>query len=44
MENPKSNLLIITESFNFEEYKSKIFDILLNLEKHTKGINFLACN
>jgi len=42
MDKSKSNLLIITESFNLESYKARIIEIFINLEKHTKGINFIS--
>lgn len=42
MDKTKSNLLIITESFNFDGYKTRINEILKNLERHTKGVNFIS--
>jgi len=39
----KSNLLIITEAFNFDNYQAKLTDIFINLDQHTKGINFINC-
>ena len=43
MEELKSNILIITETSNFTEFKKKISEIFFNLEKQTKGIKYLYC-